>query len=174
MLMSNLYTNRYHSVDLAKYRILITGGAGFIGSNLIEYLLSIKYFKNVLLAFAIVLAVTSSIRFCLNANINFIAEWNYDSETKNMLKDLITLHNENKIKQDKVKLGINWIFEPSINFYRQTMHIIWLLPVDREGLKATDECCYNFNSPLDKKDTNTYTVLKKYCKIKTELIKNKK
>jgi len=33
MFMSNLYTNRYHSVDLAKYRILITGGAGFIGSN---------------------------------------------------------------------------------------------------------------------------------------------
>jgi UDP-N-acetylglucosamine 4-epimerase len=39
MLISELYANRYHSVDLSKYRILITGGAGFIGSNLVEYFL---------------------------------------------------------------------------------------------------------------------------------------
>lgn len=29
----------YHSVDLSNYNFLVTGGAGFIGSNLVEYLL---------------------------------------------------------------------------------------------------------------------------------------
>jgi UDP-N-acetylglucosamine 4-epimerase len=39
MFNSNLYNIPYHSVDLSQYRFLVTGGAGFIGSNIVEYLL---------------------------------------------------------------------------------------------------------------------------------------
>lgn len=34
-----LYTTNYHNQDLSKYTFLVTGGAGFIGSNLVSYLL---------------------------------------------------------------------------------------------------------------------------------------
>lgn len=34
-----MYENKYHTADLSKLSFLITGGGGFIGSNLVEYLL---------------------------------------------------------------------------------------------------------------------------------------
>ena len=34
-----MYDTPYHTTDLSKHSFLITGGAGFIGSNLVEYLL---------------------------------------------------------------------------------------------------------------------------------------
>lgn len=34
-----MYTTPYHTEDLSKFNFLVTGGAGFIGSNLVEYLL---------------------------------------------------------------------------------------------------------------------------------------
>lgn len=34
-----MYETIYHSEDLSKYSFLVTGGAGFIGSNIVEYLL---------------------------------------------------------------------------------------------------------------------------------------
>mgnify|MGYP001016145314 CR=1 FL=1 len=34
-----MYTNKYHNTDFSKLSFLVTGGGGFIGSNLVEYLL---------------------------------------------------------------------------------------------------------------------------------------
>jgi UDP-N-acetylglucosamine 4-epimerase len=37
---SKLYSTPYHAIDISQCRFLVTGGAGFIGSNIVEYLLA--------------------------------------------------------------------------------------------------------------------------------------
>ncbi len=36
--MTNLYENNFHQTDISEVAFLVTGGAGFIGSNIVEYL----------------------------------------------------------------------------------------------------------------------------------------
>ena len=35
-----MFETKYHDEDLSQINFLVTGGAGFIGSNLVEYLLT--------------------------------------------------------------------------------------------------------------------------------------
>lgn len=44
-----MYDTAFHTIDISKHSFLVTGGAGFIGSNIVEYLLKHKAGKVVVL-----------------------------------------------------------------------------------------------------------------------------
>ena len=68
--------------------------------------------------------------------------WRYDADNPRMLDDLDRARRERGLARP-VRLGITWLMEPSINYYRVRRRLTWLLPVTRHGLADRDpDFCY--------------------------------
>lgn len=139
---------------------------------LLDYWFKIKNrFRIIIISVAILLALLSVNNFCKGIDFYSSADWSYDAETKNAIKELIAYHNKVKPETDSVKIGINWVFEPTINYYRQTFKINWLLLADRNGLTADDNYCYIFQEDMDTLKHKNYKVIFSSDKTETVLIK---
>ena len=68
--------------------------------------------------------------------------------TKNMITDLERAYITDAIRDrntpPQIKLGINWLFEPTVNFYRTTKSLKWLKEVNRDGFKGDYDYYYIF------------------------------
>jgi len=128
-------------------------------------------YKKICLIILSCISITSAISYWNNTNLYSSAEWDYDSNTKNMLETLTSYKANNHDQSKKVTLGINWLFEPTINFYRKTHNLSWLMPVDRKGIEATDDYLYIFENEINKIEVSNYKVIKKYENSRTLLMK---
>ncbi len=102
------------------------------------------------------------------ANFKYFSEWKYDANTKNMILELEKVVPE-KTKNQTVKLGINWLFEPTINFYRQTRNLDWLEKVTREGIDDNYDYLYVLKDQLP--DIENAAIIKEYEISQSVLLK---
>lgn len=118
------------------------------------------------LPIAAVIALLVSLNFVFKADLYASSEWKYDMHTKRVMKELISQH-----EKGEVKLGVNWLFEPTLNFYRKTWKLNWLQPVDRNGITAVDDYDYLFKDELEHLSPADYEVLLEFESTNTILIK---
>jgi len=69
-------------------------------------------------------------------------EWGYDSQTKEAVDALVVDREQVWRRDGFVQLGIPWIHEPTMNYYRITRKLDWLCELDREGLRPDDDYRY--------------------------------
>jgi len=113
-------------------------------SFLIYYLASFKL-KYVIIPLAFLLIPLFSINMLNNLNISSYKDWRYDMDTEKMLEVL----NIKREGASSVQLGINWLFEPTINFYKTTKNYEWLKPVNRNGLSEEDDFRYVMKNDME-------------------------
>ncbi len=119
----------------------------------------------------VVAAILSGLHFYRNRNFTDCSEWGYDSETKNAVLALIADQKKDPIQGHKVKVGINWLFEPTMNFYKSTKKLSWLTPLDRIGLTGGDDYAYIFLADTNTVTRKNYRIVFKSDRIKTQLIR---
>lgn len=74
------------------------------------------------------LALVAMLHVALVANTRESFLWWFDADDERVIADLSRLERERPIH-----LGATWYFEPSLNFYRVTRGLGWLLPITRES-----------------------------------------
>jgi hypothetical protein len=88
------------------------------------------------------LAAASLMLFARAANLRSAQLWPYDADSRQMLARLSS--SAHVSPGEKLTLRTNWLFEPTINFYRVTRGLDWLAPVDNHGLSASGDYYYSF------------------------------
>jgi hypothetical protein len=71
--------------------------------------------------------------FARRANLARSDLWWFDADNVHMLEDLDRLRVGRPGAFHSVRLSINWLFEPSLNWYRHTEEFAFLSPVSRDG-----------------------------------------
>ncbi len=96
-------------------------------------------------------ALLLSVNAARTLNFRYFAQWKYDASTKQMLARL------SEIKRGRrTRLGVNWLFEPTINYYREVNDLSWLARVDRSGVDG--EFDYYFYLPEDQQAMASHPV----------------
>ena len=110
-----------------------------------------------------------------SCNFSYALNWQFDADTHIMLKDLEKLEKNNYSRSKPLKLGIVWLFEPAINYYRIHDSLYWLANVTRKGIDPAQDYYFIFgNEGPDNEyniDTSKAKIIKKYDN-NTVLIRN--
>jgi hypothetical protein len=77
------------------------------------------------------LALLALAHFLVYFQTNHYREWRFDRSTKQMVQ---LIRERQRIEpRPKVRVGAMWLFEPSLNFYRERYRLAWMEPVTRNG-----------------------------------------
>lgn len=73
----------------------------------------------------------ATLQYALQFNVRFYAQWRYDAATKQIVN---LIRAQQAVEQkSKVRIGATWLFEPSLNFYRQRYGLRWMERLTRDG-----------------------------------------
>jgi hypothetical protein len=79
-------------------------------------------------AVAIVLLAFAA-EFAAQWNVKSFLVWRYDADTKRVFAALEAAPKP----PGPIRLGVSWVFEPALNYYREIRNATWMTPVERDG-----------------------------------------
>jgi hypothetical protein len=138
---------------------------------LVYFLSRQKHLVFLSVLFAGVYSVFLVYNVTVNSSLHSHITWEYDSHTEEMLETLESDYKTHVQPGSQTSLGITWVFEPTINFYRQTKGLDWLKEVNRDGYTGNFDYYY-VEKDREFIDTTKKVVVKSFDDIQTILARN--
>ena len=69
---------------------------------------------------------------------DYFRDWKYDANVNDALIEISDLNGDRHV----VSLGNTWVFEPTLNYYRESKGLRWLPPAHRQGPDGNEEFLY--------------------------------
>jgi hypothetical protein len=95
---------------------------------------------------AIVLGLAAATHTAASVNTTHTHSWAYDADTKHMMEDLRGFVGARRLPPRKLRLGSEWIYQPTVNYYSVKHHLDWLEPMTRREFNG-DFDFYFFHRP---------------------------
>jgi len=89
-------------------------------------------------------------------------EWQYDLCTKEAVQLIVDDMDMEQLSDGSVELGITWLFEPTINYYRDHWGIAQLERMHRNGPGPNDAYRYLVKQDVDPKELEEFTLIKEF------------
>jgi len=98
---------------------------------LLDYLARYHHLSIPMLVISFTLIAATGYHATRTLNLTHCLEWRFDADNKEMLQTLDKEMHPTPVSH--IRLASTWLMEPSLNFYRLTLPLPWLAPVDRSG-----------------------------------------
>jgi hypothetical protein len=107
------------------------------------YLIDVKFLKILICTFSMVV-IALMINLYKNHSLTYYKDWKWDMNTNLIVKQII--QEKKHLPNKNIQLGCNWLFEPTINFYRYIWNISEINPAHRRGVSNNDDYWYVFST----------------------------
>lgn len=80
---------------------------------------------------AVVLGLAAATHTAASVNTTHTHSWAYDADTRRMMEDLREFAGNRRLPPRKLRLGSEWIYQPTVNYYLVKYRLAWLEPMTR-------------------------------------------
>lgn len=117
----------------------------------------------------ILLSTLASCHTINSLNIIWYYNWLYDIHTKDAVVDVMAARAKEGSKE--ITLGANWVFDPAINFYKQTWKLNWLNRIDTNAAKIRGAYYYITGPEYSRLKREEIEIVQHYSSVNHFLVK---
>ncbi|MFN7037845.1 MAG: hypothetical protein ACK4SN_15910 [Bellilinea sp.] len=108
--------------------------------------------------------------FSMNFRLSTCYSWGFDASNKAVIQTIAS-QREKFFPGETISAGINWIFAPSLNYYREIYNYSWLTPLTRGGINlGEDHFIYTYQNELPH-PVEGYEVIRTFPQTNTVLLR---